>query len=326
MNKTGNKSNSDQNAGVQARHPIGVVSRRTGIPQILLRAWERRYQAVVPERSATGRRLYSDVDIQRLGLMKLVVDAGRRISDVADMNLQDLQDLAAEDVLPVTPGGKPTTASYSLGDVPPATYLDHCLQAIRNLDRQRLESLLNEATLNFSRPVLRQELLVPLLSRIGEHWQLGELRVMHEHLASAVIRSLLAALKNGNLVPASAPRMVVTTPAGQLHEFGALLVTTAAVENGWDVSYLGPNLPAEEIAAAAQIRRAKVVALSIIYPGHDARVREELQNLRGYLGDDKSILVGGRAASTYQDVLEQIGAHLVTELTDLNQALESLAG
>jgi len=308
-----------------ARHPIGVVSRRTGIPQILLRAWERRYAAIVPQRSPTGRRLYTDLDIRRLGLMKHAVDAGRRISDVAGLSLADLQALAAEDALPVTPGGTPATGPLALGDVPVATYLEHSLQAIKDLDRQRLENLLSEATLTFSRPVLRQNLLVPLLHRIGDLWQNGELRIMHEHLASAIVRTHLASLRESDLVPASAPRLVVTTPAGQLHEFGALLVTMAAVESGWDVSYLGPNLPAEEIAAAAQVRRARVVALSIVYPGHDPKVRDELLNLRGYLGDKVFILVGGQAARTYQDVLERIEASHIAELSDLNQALKSLA-
>jgi len=308
------------------RHPIGVVSRRTGIPQILLRAWERRYHAVVPHRSKTGRRLYTDLDIEHLRLMKRAVDAGRRISDVAHLALEDLQDLAAEDTAQTTSAHVASVETESLGDAPPEVYLEHALRAVAELNREHLEQLLADATLAFSRPVLRQQLLAPLLHAIGERWQSGEFRIMHEHLASAIVRSHLAALRDGALVPASAPLLIITTPAGQLHEFGALLAATAALECGWDVIYLGPNLPAEEIAAATQIKQATAVGLSIIYPGHDARLHDELRNLRRYLGLDVAILVGGRAAKTYREVFAEIDAREVEDLSELSRELAALIG
>ncbi len=308
------------------RHPIGVVALRTGIPQILLRAWERRYQAVVPCRSKTGRRLYTDQDIERLRLMQRAVAAGRRISDVAHLPLDDLQDLAAEDTAQVPPGHLGSVETESLGDAPPEVFLEHALRAIAELNRERLEQLLADATLAFSRPVLRQQLLAPLLHAIGERWRSGEFRIMHEHLASAVLRSHLAALRDGALMPASTPLLVITTPAGQLHEFGALLAAMDALDCGWDVIYLGPNLPAEEIAAATQVKQATAVGLSIVYPGHDARLPEELRNLRRYLGRDVVILVGGRAAKAYRDVLAEIDAREVSDLSELSRELAALSG
>ena len=81
--------------GSALRHPIGVVSRRTGLKPDLIRAWERRYGAVAPGRSDTRRRFYSDADIARLQLLKRVVDTGRSIGQVANLSNEELESLAA---------------------------------------------------------------------------------------------------------------------------------------------------------------------------------------------------------------------------------------
>ena len=87
----------DHSTYEEPRHPIRIVSSRTGIPQDLLRAWEKRYQAVVPARSPNGRRLYSDADINKLRLLKRAVSAGRRIGDVASLTIEELNSLIEED-------------------------------------------------------------------------------------------------------------------------------------------------------------------------------------------------------------------------------------
>jgi methylmalonyl-CoA mutase cobalamin-binding domain/chain len=309
----------------KARHPIGVVSRRTGITQDVLRAWERRYEAVVPYRAPTGRRLYSDLDIERLRLLRRLVDGGRRISDVATLSRTDLEALVREDEGQALPADE-LAEGVHLPAQSPADYLQRCLRAIETLDRPGLERSLDEAAVSLSRARFRQEVVAPLLEAVGKRWQDGSMRVVHEHMATAIIRGYLGAMRNGETKPSAAPRLLVTTPAGQLHELGALLVTSAAVDGGWDVVYLGPNLPAEEIAAAAREKGARAVALSVIYPGHDPGVADELRRLRRFLEPDVVILVGGRAADSYADVIAEIGAVQLNDLIALQQALQSLAG
>jgi methanogenic corrinoid protein MtbC1 len=101
---------------------------------------------------------------------------------------------------------------------------------------------------------------------------------------------------------------VVATPKGQLHEIGAMLAAAAATTEGWHVTYLGPDLPAESIAAAAMAVGARAVALSIIYPLDEDGLPDELMSLRRALPKDLKILVGGQGASRYAEVLEGIGA------------------
>ena len=122
----------------------------------------------------------------------------------------------------------------------------------------------------------------------------------------------------------AAPHVVATTPAGQLHEIGALLASVVATSEGWNSTFLGPNLPAEEIAGAAAQKEAKAVLLSIVYPGDDPHLGGELVKLRRLLGDEIALIAGGRTSAHYQRFLSQAGAVTLANLSDLRDSLNSL--
>ena len=314
----------------EPRHPIGVVSARTGIPQDLLRAWEKRYHAVVPQRSSTGRRLYCDLDVDRLRLMKRLVSGGRRISDVAALPLEGLTSLAQEDRAETTAAraqagaATQSAAEGAAGKTGGDRHLEEAFAALENLDKSRLEEVLADAAVELSSPALRRQVIAPLLHAIGDRWQEGTLRIVHEHLASAIVRSFMAGIAKGNGRSPTAPRMLVTTPAGQHHELGALLAATAAEQQGWDVYYLGPDLPAEEIAAAARQLHPKAVALSVVYQDGSFQLQEELRKLRRYLDPEIAIIVGGRATSALQPLFDETGMTPVEDLGALQDVLIAL--
>jgi DNA-binding transcriptional MerR regulator/methylmalonyl-CoA mutase cobalamin-binding subunit len=296
------------------RHPIRVVSRRTGLKPDLIRAWERRYGAVAPGRSATRRRFYSDAEIERLSLLCRVVRAGHAISRVARLPNTELEELIAGDASAQVSAAEPTDRTSAL--------LASCLASVQRLDPCDLEASLQRASLELSSPELLENLLAPLLEALGEHWRLGTLRPYHEHMAAAVIRSFLST-HHGD-ASLLAPVFLAATPARQRHELGALLAANTAAAAGWRVLYLGPDLPPEEIAAAAIHQGARVVALSLVYPPDDALLRDELRRLRRLLGHHTELIVGGRAAAAYTDILREIGAVHLGRLDELRRRLESV--
>jgi methanogenic corrinoid protein MtbC1 len=192
------------------------------------------------------------------------------------------------------------------------------------LDTTRLEEILSRAMVHFSRPVVVEEIILPLMTEIGENWQQGSMKIVHEHAASAVVRSVVGVLAASYGSGPSDPCVVVATPAGQIHEFGALAVAATANAMGWRSVYLGPNLPAEEIAAAAEACGAQAVALSIVHPGDDPRVGQEIERLRRLVADDVTIFVGGRAARNYEDAGDGDRVVFIRELGDLRSRLESM--
>lgn len=309
-------------AASKGKHPIQVAARRSGLSADVIRVWERRYGAVEPQRSGTNRRLYSDEDVERLLLLGQVTRAGRRIGDVAGLSLKELRAMAEEDKLAVDkagplPSARPRTRTAR-------HYLDTCLEAIDRMDGVALDTTLSNASIDLSVPVLMEQLLMPLMNEIGERWHDGRFRVAHEHLATALVRSFMGTLRNVAQPPEGAPELVVATPAGTRHEIGALMVAVLAATDGWRVTYLGPDLPAEDITAAARSKGARAVGLSIVYPMDDPQLGGELKRLGGQLGKDVSLLVGGASAHAYREVLDEIGALLTPDISTVRAELQKL--
>jgi DNA-binding transcriptional MerR regulator/methylmalonyl-CoA mutase cobalamin-binding subunit len=301
-------------------HPIQVVARRTGLSPDLIRAWERRYQAVAPQRSHTARRLYSDEDVARLHLLRQATESGRRIGDVARLPLTELQALIREDQ-----GAAP--AATALSGQPPAATAEHvtaCLTAVQRLDPAALEAALAHAARSLSIPLLLQDVIGALLMAIGERWRAGVLRPCHEHIATAQIRFFLGNLLLHSAMTGTGPILLVATPAGQRHELGALIVAVTAAQSGWSPLYLGADIPSDEMAFAATERAAAAVALSISYPADDPRLADALRRLRRQLPDRVVLLAGGAAVAGYQPVLAEIGALQPPDLATLRLELDRI--
>jgi len=304
------------------KHPIGVVSNRTGIAPDLLRAWERRYGAVEPHRTETGRRLYSDRDIKRLSLLRRLVSGGRRISDVASRDLEELVAMAEEDRRAMA---RDTATSDEAAGLTSNGYLASALDAVDRLDNVGLESVLSDAAMAMSPIEMRSELITPLLRELGARWRTGSHRIAHEHLASSIVRAFVEGMRH-RTSGGSRPKVIVAAPSDQRHELGALMAAAAAEEVGWEAVYFGADLPAEEIAVGARKLHAGAIAISIIYVADRYRLAEELKSLRRSVGDEIAILVGGRAAPTLKTTLDDINAVLVEDVADLQYQLEELTG
>ncbi|MBD3236038.1 MAG: MerR family transcriptional regulator [Candidatus Eisenbacteria bacterium] len=321
----------------QKRHPIRVAATRSGVSAHLIRSWERRYGALRPGRTESGRRLYSDPDIRRLYLIRLLLAAGRRIGEVAQLQDEQLEGLLCEDERALLrederaplPHGRGARVPVRTRAAPGATahhLVLQCFEAVESLDEARLERLLAEGAALLGSAALRRLVLVPLMREAGRRWQSGALRIVHEHLASAVVRSHLGAALHRLRPDAGVARVVVGTPAGQRHEIGALSAAVEAAEAGWDVTYLGPDLPAEEIAAAVRMTKAAGVLLGIVYPQRDQRLCDELRALREMLADRIAVLVGGSGVAGYRDTLREIGALIVDPIEALAEALAGALG
>ncbi len=307
----------------ETMHNIKFVVNQTGLSAHVIRAWERRYEALTPDRTQTNRRLYSDEDIEKLLLLKKAVEAGQSIGRIARLSTPELNGMLAR-LSPEQREQRLETSSATAPADSPLPYSQQLRLAVQSLDAERLEMILRQATIALGAIEVIERLLPPLLEWVGTGWREGEVRVAQEHLATAVVRTYLGRTLDSIKPSAHSPCLVITTPAGQVHELGALMVAVTAASEGWRVLYLGPNLPAEEISSAVRQMGAKGVALSIVYPPDDLRLHSELENLRSGVGEEVAILVGGRGAKGYSETLYRIGATLATDLTATRFELESL--
>jgi DNA-binding transcriptional MerR regulator len=307
---------------------MSIVTDRTGLSSHVVRAWEKRYGAVVPERSEGNHRLYSEEDIERLRYLKSAVQKGHPIGTVARLPRDQLLSLLADD------GGVkvPQVESTGVTDTAPdeelvGFHLNRCIEAVSRFDTRALERHFVECTIDLGVITAIERVVVPLLQRLGDSWQTGKSRIMHEHAVSAIVRTFLGNVLADNNPRDAEARAIVATPSRELHEFAALAAGIYAALAGWNVTYLGPNLPAIEIIQAARLLQVQVVLISMTQ--EDPGVASELARLVQYMPPDAALIAGGagaRAAMKVQAVEKEktSGRIFVENLTSLKGRLDEL--
>jgi methylmalonyl-CoA mutase cobalamin-binding subunit len=198
------------------------------------------------------------------------------------------------------------------------------LAATTRFDGPALEDTLRRALLTLGHQGLLRLTIAPMAQEIGELWRTGDLTAAHEHFFTASVKVFLGETTRQFSVAVNAPRIIVATPTGQLHELGAVMAASMAASLGWRVIYLGPSLPAHEIAGAALRNEAAAVALSIVYPEDDPALGGELTDLARLLPSSTRILVGGRAARGYFETLVHLGALYAENMEEFGAQLDSL--
>lgn len=309
---------------MERSYPIKAVSRLTGLTAHAIRAWEKRYSAVTPVRNSNNRRIYREEDVERLKLLKIATDSGHSIGQVAILPKSELIEITKAhmknkaDLLSID-GAVQALAGSSI-----EYHYQNCLSAVLKFDAESLKDALNSAATDLGQIALTEKVIMPLMQTIGDLWREGSLRVAQEHLASEVIKSYLGNIIGSANISRLAPRILVTTPSGQFHDIGAMLVAAISSSQGWNVIYLGANMPADEIAGAARLNHVKAVALSILYPSDDSHLIHELENLGKYLPKEIILLVGGRALDGYRRILDKVGALYLKEISSFRDELELL--
>jgi DNA-binding transcriptional MerR regulator len=296
-------------------HRIGEVAKLSGLSPHSIRIWERRYGAAGPSRAKGGARLYTDQDVQRFKLIKGLLDRGYSTRAIASLDFSQLSELAHNDA-PLSP--PPAGASQ---DKAARAAIDELIDAVTQLNIEKAERVLVRAGNAFSPRALVTHVLAPALEEIGTRWANGGLCTASEHAASALFRTRLGALLSAQPV-GKARAVVCTTPSGEHHELGALLVAVLIAMRGRRAVFLGANLPAEQIVEAARLAKAHAVALSIIaLPADDAR--RELARLTKLLPPSVELVVGGRALTGVTRLPSRV--KVLATFADLERWLDTLA-
>jgi methanogenic corrinoid protein MtbC1 len=248
-------------------------------------------------------------------------DAGRNIGQVAVLDTGELEALVREDAaIAPPPPVAPSRAPGRTGE----DVVQEALAAVDEMDANRLEKVLTRAALVLEPGALVDRVVVPVLGQIGTRWRHGRLGPANEHLASGIIRKFLEWLIGVIEVPGDAPVLICTTPKGQRHELGALLGGVVGAGVGWTSVFLGPDLPAEEIAKAAHRVGARAVAISALHPLEDPDLPREVATLATLLPPGAPLLAGGPAVLRIREDVEAAGGHVLMTMADLRTTLAEL--
>ena len=275
-------------------YPIRAASKLAGITPDTLRAWERRYAAVVPRRGPRGR-LYSEEDVKRLCQLRLAVDSGFPIGQVASLSDKDLEKLLSRTKRQALVDRRRSTTGNRTQEM-----LDPIWESLETFDFDKANFELSRlATLLVPRQFVLH-ILLPLLRRVGDAWHEGKLQIAQEHMISSIARNLLGTLLRLYRSQKTGPQMVLATPSGEQHEFGILAGALLAVGCGARVIYLGADLPAKEILSAATKSGAHAIVLGLTGTGRNSKAFAEARWLAQKLPARLELWIGG---STPEDLV-----------------------
>src|SRR5271165_6053603 len=216
---------------------IGELSRRLGVSDHVLRAWESRYGLLQPVRSAGGFRLYSEVDARRVRRMQAHLAGGLSAADPA--------------------AGPGATASELSGAL---------RTALHAFDEPAAQAVLDRLVSDLSLTAVLREVVLPFLAELGQRWERGTVTVAQEHFASNVIRGRLAGLARG-WGNGYGPRAVLACPPGELHDLALMVFGIVLHRSGWRIDYLGTDTPVEELTGTVDARQPDLVVLAATLPG-----------------------------------------------------------
>ena len=230
---------------------IGELARRTNVSPELLRAWERRYGLLRPERSSGGYRLYTAEDERRVRAMNGALSRGISAGQAARLAIEDTTEPPYDRSL--------VEALGAFDDVGAHAALDRLLSSLT------LESVL-------------RDWILPALRELGERWQSGEGTIGQEHFASNLLRGRMLGLARG-WDRGSGPRALLACPSGEQHDLSLIAFGLALREHGWRITYLGADTPFATIDETATALRPDLVVLASIDASRLTPFTEELRHL-----------------------------------------------
>lgn len=285
---------------------IAAVERDTGLSKDTLRVWERRYGFPLPRRDDQGERAYSQQEVEKLRVLRRLLDAGHRPGRIVRQPIEALQALASQAAAAARPAG---------ADEPPDEELHRFIDLVRAHDVEALRGALSQAALRLGIGRFVMERAAPLNELIGASWARGEIEVYEEHLYT---ESMQVVLRNAiaNIPPANGgPRVLLTTFPSEAHGLGLLMAEALLALDGCRCWSLGVQTPLIDIVRAAQSQRAEIVALSFSPVLSPNQVLDGLGELRAGLPAETEIWAGGRCPVLQRRPPE--GVRVLRELDDI---------
>lgn len=300
---------SDDPAGRPTWFSIGAVERDTGIGKDTLRVWERRYGFPIPQRDALGGRSYPGEQVEKLRVLKRLLDAGHRPGHVVMLELEQLQAMSA----------RPSGRSPAAGDQRPAE-IEACLELLRSHDVDSLKRLLSQAQLRMGLAGFIRGILVPLNTLVGEAWMRGDLEIYQEHVFSEVQQGILRKAMAGLADPGfSRPRVLLGSFPGEPHGLGLLMAEALLATEGAHCVALGVQTPLWDIVLAARGFASDIVALGFSGCMNPNQIVDGLAELRSKLPPTVLIWAGGSAPVLFRRPIA--GVKVLGDLDAIHGAL-----
>jgi DNA-binding transcriptional MerR regulator/methylmalonyl-CoA mutase cobalamin-binding subunit len=293
-------------------YSIKAVAQATGLTVETLRAWERRYGIVAPNRDSSGRRVYRPEDVLRLRRLREATERGHPIGRLASLDEDALAALLNEST------DRRTRAATN-------AFVERILESAQRFRSTECEQTLTLAIAMLPPAQLVGDVLQPLLREVGDRWHRGEFAISQERLVSTVVRRHVGLMLDAYDRSARRAPIVFATLPGERHELGLLTSAMMCASRGFRTHYLGPDLPPAEIARFAREVGAAAVALSVVWQDRVAEVPALLAELARHLPEETAVWLGGSAARELTPGQLPPRCAVLADSAELEQRLDMLA-
>jgi DNA-binding transcriptional MerR regulator len=291
--------------------PMGAVTRRTGIGEHTLRAWERRFGFPNPKRLASGHRRYPAAQVQQLLLIQEALSGGYRAGDVVPLSREELEELLRE-------AGR----DEALIREPTPQWMQRVLDAARKFDQAELSAQLNYEASTLGVGTFLRDRVAPMLVEIGDAWVRGDLQIRHEHFISEALEDVLRSLRTPLEASAAGRPVVMANLPNEFHELGLQIAAVAIAAAGRTVRILGRNTPEDEIVETAISLDAAAVGVSISAFGITDTTGDLVTSIRRQLPSRTRLWLGGGGAGRVENL--PMDVQILDSLDDLERAVRGL--
>ena len=286
-------------------YPIRTISEFTGVPTTTLRAWERRYGLLKPTRTPKGHRLYSSEDVELIKEIVKLLKSNHTISEA--IRILDNPELI------------PTTNINSEGHW--SVYQQRLLKSIENFNEQNLDKTYNEALAIYPIDMVTEQVIIPILDTLGQQWHSREAGIAEEHFFSAFLRNKLGARLHHESQRSRGSKILVCCLPGEYHELGILLFCIAALGHGYQILYLGTDMPPTQLKFVKQRTDISAILLSATKDiKRDKELQLELTEIINTI--QIPVMFGGELSEDFSQMAKNAGAHVLG--SDHVQALEKM--
>jgi len=283
-------------------HSINHVSLVSGIPKDLLRQWERRYGYPDPDRDNNGDRIYTDNQLEKLVLIRQLVDQGKRPGKLIQMDIPELRSIMQEPL-----------ANFRTSEL---------IEVLKTGDTVQLYDWLQNQLLSHGLRSFVHKVMAPATKAVGAAWAENKLAIHEEHLFTEVVKSLARRHLSEHYSASTGPKIMLTTVPGEQHSIGLLMVEILLRLGGANVVSFGTEMPFQEIREAAENHKVQVITLSFSASFNKEDAIVMLSGLRQIIDPGIRIWVGGEAFASNPPM--PAGVELQNSLSAVEQALGKL--
>ena len=313
---------------MSGRYSIQLASKISGVGVHTIRAWEKRYKAVEPERNDTGRREYTDFDIERLSLLSELCTIGHSIGKIAALPTDELKKLLKKLGKPMQER-KNSSSKMDISLIDIRQSLQSLILALKSYKLDIISHEINKLKILLSPRQLALDIISPLLNEVGREVEQRELTISQEHALSAILKFHIGHLlfRQMNQKTNKPFKVLICSMEGDFHEFGILQAALLCNHYGVQYYYLGPNLPVDSLVDAYESLEANmiIVGATVIPEGRKENyVDEYLERVLKSLSNDGQIVYGGAIKIQSEKLLKSKKVKAFNKMLELDEFLKSV--